>query len=212
MKMLALLAALTVAALPAPSFADPHAVVLSDADQTVLRNVETYLNGLHTLKAKFLQIGPDGATSTGTVWLDRPGRMRFEYDPPSPLLLVAGHGMLVFRDNKLDQTTNTPMEQTPLGLLLRDRITLSGDVTVTDFQHPPGLLQLTVVKTASPGDGSLTLVMNANPMALDGWSVVDAQGRETRVRLSQATLGGDFDPNLFVFVDPHASDPNSNIP
>ncbi|MEJ0048342.1 MAG: outer-membrane lipoprotein carrier protein LolA [Rhodospirillales bacterium] len=211
MKVLALLAALAAAA-PAPCFADPHAVVLSDADQAVLRGVESYLNALHTLKARFLQIGPDGATSTGTAWLDRPGRMRFEYDPPSPLLLVAGNGTVVFRDNKLDQTTNIPMGQTPLGLLLRDRIALSGDVTVTDFRHPPGQLQVTAVKTASPGDGSLTLDMNDNPLALAGWSVVDAQGRETRVRLSQATSGGDFDPKLFVFVDPHASDPEGNTP
>jgi outer membrane lipoprotein-sorting protein len=212
MKMLALLAALMLATLPAASFAAPHAVVLSDADQATLRAAETYLNGLHTLKAKFLQIGPDGATTTGTAWLDRPGRMRFEYDPPSPLLLVAGHGTVVFRDNKVDQTSNIPMEQTPLGLLLRDRITLSGDVTVTDFQRPPGQLQITVVKTASPDDGSLTLLLNADPLALEGWTVVDAQGRETRVRLSQATLGGDFDPSLFVFVDPHASDLNGNTP
>jgi len=212
MKMLALLAALMLATLPAASFAAPHAVVLSDADQATLRAAETYLNGLHTLKAKFLQIGPDGATTTGTAWLDRPGRLRFEYDPPSPLLLVAGQGTVVFRDNKVDQTSNIPMEQTPLGLLLRDRITLSGDVTVTDFQRPPGQLQITVVKTASPDDGSLTLLLSADPLALEGWTVVDAQGRETRVRLSQATLGGDFDPSLFVFVDPHASDLNGNTP
>ena len=212
MKMLALLAALLVATLPAAGVAAPHAVVLSDADQATLRAAETYLNGLHTLKAKFLQIGPDGATSTGIAWLDRPGRMRFEYDPPSPLLLVAGHGTVVFRDNKVDQTSNILMEQTPLGLLLRDRIALSGDVTVTGFQRPPGQLQITVVKTASPDDGSLTLLLNADPLALEGWTVIDAQGRETRVRLSQATLGGDFDPSLFVFVDPHASDLNGNTP
>jgi len=212
MKILLFLAALAVATSPVPSRADPHAVVLSDSDQAQLRGIETYLNGLHTLKAKFLQIGPDGATTTGTAWLDRPGRMRFEYDPPSPLLLVAGHGTVVFRDNKADQTSNIPMEQTPLGLLLRNEIRLSGDVTVTDFQHSPGKLQITAVKTASPGDGSLTLIMNADPMALEGWSVVDAEGRQTRVQLSQAVLGGQFDPALFVFVDPHAADPNGNTP
>jgi outer membrane lipoprotein-sorting protein len=212
MKMLVLLAALTLAAPLRPSFAAPHAVVLSDADQATLRSVETYLNGLHTLKAKFLQIGPDGATSTGTAWLDRPGRMRFEYDPPSPLLLVAAHGTVIFRDNKVDQTSNIPMDQTPLGLLLRDQVALSGDVTVTAFQHLPGELRITAVKTASPDDGSLTLDLSDNPLALEGWSVVDAQGRETRVRLSQETLGGDFDPSLFVFVDPHASDFNGNTP
>jgi outer membrane lipoprotein-sorting protein len=209
--ILAFCAALAAAA-PARALAEPHAAVLSDTDRATLHQVENYLNGLRTLKAKFLQIAPDGSTATGTAWLSRPGRMRFEYDPPSPLLLVAGHGQVVFRDNKLEQTTNIPMDQTPLGLLLRDQVTLTGDVTVTDFRHPPGQLQITAVKTASPGDGTLTLVLNDNPLALAGWSVVDAQGQETRIRLSQVTLGGEFAAKLFTYVDPQASDPSGNTP
>jgi outer membrane lipoprotein-sorting protein len=163
-------------------------------------------------KARFLQIAPDGRTSAGTAWLERPGRMRFEYDKPSPLLLVAGHGTVVFRDNKLDQTTNIPIGQTPLGLLLRDPFTLSSDVTVTDFEHPPGQYLITAVKTAAPGDGSLTLVLNSQPLALVGWSVVDAQGRETQIRLGDVHLGGDFDASLFTYADPNLSDPNGNTP
>jgi outer membrane lipoprotein-sorting protein len=210
MKRLLLLAAL--AGLPSHAFADPHAAVLTDADTTTLHQVEAYLNGLTSLKARFLQIGPDGRTSTGTAWLERPGRMRFEYDKPSPLLLVAGHGLVVFRDNQLDQTTNIPEGQTPLGLLLRDHVTLTGDVTVTDFQQPPGQLLITVVKTAAPDDGSLTLVLNAQPLALVGWSVVDAQGRETQIRLADVKPGGQFDPKLFTFIDPKFFDPNGNTP
>jgi DNA invertase Pin-like site-specific DNA recombinase/outer membrane lipoprotein-sorting protein len=200
--------AVCAAGVPGRVWADPHAAVLSDQDHAVLQGVEAYLNNLHALKARFLQIGPDGVSNTGTAWLDRPGRMRFEYDKPSPLLLVAGHGVVVFRDNKLDQTTNIPMSQTPLGLLLRDRIVLGGDVTVTDFEQPPGAIQVTLVKTASPGDGSLTLLLNANPLALAGWSVVDAQGRETRVRLSNVVLGGDYPDSLFTYADP-AGDGNT---
>jgi outer membrane lipoprotein-sorting protein len=212
MRRLLLAAALMLATLPGLAAAQPHAAVLSDADSAALRQVEAYLNSIHSLKARFLQIAPDGRTSTGTAWLERPGRMRFEYDKPSPLLLVAGHGTVVFRDNKLDQTNNIPVGQTPLGLLLRDTIMLSGESTVTDFQRPPGQLQVTVIKTASPGDGSLTLSLNAKPLALEGWSVVDAQGRETQIRLADVQMGGDFDPKLFTYVDPHGFDSDGNTP
>ena len=116
---------LAAAAFAWPARAQTHAAVLSDADQNTLTSVARYLNGLRTLKARFLQIGPDGVTTHGTLWLDRPGRMRFAYDTPSPLLLVAGRGTVVFHDSQLGQTTNIPVANTPLGLLLADTITLS---------------------------------------------------------------------------------------
>jgi outer membrane lipoprotein-sorting protein len=195
-----------------PALADPHAAVLSDADSATLRQIQDYLNGLHTLKARFLQTAPNGQTSQGTAWLERPGRIRFQYDPPSPLLLVAGHGLVVFNDSKLGQTTNIPVGQTPLGLLLRENITLTGDVTITNFVREPDQYQVTVVKTASPGDGSLTLILNAAPLALVGWSVVDNQGQETRIRLSDIMLGGTYPDKLFTFIDPSFFDNNGNAP
>ena len=203
MKRFLVLAALLLPVLPVGgAAADPVAAVLSDSDQGVLTPIQSYLNGLRTLKARFLQIGQDGKTSAGTAWLERPGRMRFEYDKPSPLLLVAGHGSVIFRDNQLDQTTSIPMTQTPLGLLLADKITLTGPVTVTRFQRTGTQVQLTLVRTPTPGDGSLTLALNTNPMALTGWSVVDAEGRETRIQLSGIEQGGAFPQSLFEFVDP----------
>jgi outer membrane lipoprotein-sorting protein len=175
----------------------------SAQDQADIARVQAYLDGLHTLKGRFLQIAPDGAVTRGDVWLDRPGRMRFQYDAPSPLLLVAGHGLFVYYDKALKQTTNIPLGQTPLGILLADHVTLSGDVTVTQIQREPGLLILTLVRTASPGDGSLTLVFDDKPLALRQWIVLDAQRRETRVSLFDLQLGGTFDPSLFTFIDPN---------
>ncbi len=192
---------LTLLSVSLAARAQTHAAVLSDADQSALTRVAAYLNGLRALKARFLQVGPDGATTTGTLWLERPGRMRFQYDPPSPLLLVAGGGTVVFHDAKLDQTTNIPVNQTPLGLLLADTIQLSGDVTVTAFDRPEGQLLITLVRSKTPADGSLTLALNAAPLALVGWSVVDAQGRETRLRMSGVQPGGPYDARLFMFVD-----------
>ena len=171
---------------------------LSPADQGWVDRVATYLNGVTTLKARFLQIAADGGTTQGTAWLDRPGRMRFEYDKPSPLLLVANGGQVVFRDSKLDQTTTVPLARTPLGLLLAPDIRLSGDVTVAGFSHANSQVQVTLQRTASPGDGSLLLVFSDQPFALRSWTVVDAQSRETRVDLYDVAVGGTFPDTLFA--------------
>lgn len=169
-------------------------------DQQDLKRIEAYLNGLRSLKAQFLQIAPNGATSRGTAWLERPGRMRFQYDPPSPFLLVAGHGLLVFHDSELQQTTNIPLSRTPLGILLANKVELSGGVTVTGMQRLPGQIEVTLVRTANPGEGSLTLDFADPPLALRQWTVVDAQRRVTRVMLYDVQLGGKFNPDLFDYV------------
>ena len=180
-----------------------HAQAVQTAqDRADVARAEAYLNTIHTLKARFQQIAPNGSISGGTAWLERPGKMRFQYDPPSPFLLVAGHGLLVFHDSQLDQTSNIPIGRTPLGLLLQDNLKLSGDITVTKIVRYPGQLQLTVLRTASPSDGSLTLIFADNPLTLRSWTVVDAQRQETRVTLFDAQLGGTFDQDLFTYIDP----------
>ena len=178
------------------------AVALTAQDRADIGRIEAYLNKLHTLKARFLQVAPDGATTTGTAWMERPGRMRFQYDKPYPLLLVAGHGLFVYYDRSLHQTSNIPLGSTPLGILLSDNLKLSGDVTVTGIAREPGEIQVTLVRTASPGDGSLTLVFADNPLALRQWTVVDAQQQATTVTLYNVELGGTFDQDMFSFVDP----------
>lgn len=183
--------------------ATPHAATLTAQDRADLARIQTYLDGIHTLKARFLQIAPDGSTSQGTAWLQRPGRMRFQYDPPTPLLLVAGHGLFVYYDRQLKQTSNIPLGSTPLGILLAEHVTFSGDVTVTGIARQPGLIQVTMVRTSSPGDGSLTLVLADQPLALKQWSVIDAQGQETRVSLFDVELGGTFDQDMFTLIDPN---------
>jgi outer membrane lipoprotein-sorting protein len=171
-------------------------------DQADLARIEAYLNDLRTLKAHFLQVAPDGGISQGTAWLERPGRMRFQYDPPAPFLLVAAYGILVFRDTKLDQTSNVPLSKTPLGILLADKVTLSGDITVTGLVRQPGQLQVSLVRTASPSDGTLTLIFSDSPLALRQWTVLDAQRKETRVTLFNVELGGSFDQDLFNVANP----------
>jgi outer membrane lipoprotein-sorting protein len=166
-------------------------------DRTDIGRIEGYLNGIRSLKAHFTQVAADGGVSQGTAWLERPGRMRFQYDPPAPFVLVAAHGQLIFHDSSLGQTSNIPLSRTPLGILLADQVRLSGTVSVTGMQHLPGQIQLTLVRTESPGDGSLTLIFADPPLTLRQWTVVDAQRRETHVTLYNAEVGGSFDPQLF---------------
>lgn len=180
----------------------PAAKPLTAQDRTDLARIETYMNGLRTLKAHFLQVASSGSTSQGTAWLERPGRMRFQYEPPTPLLLVAGHGFVVYYDRELKQTSNFPLDATPLGLLLREHLTLSGDVTVTGIERLPGQIGVTMVRTNSPGEGSLSLVLADAPLALRQWAIVDAQRQETRVSLFDVQLGGTFDQDMFTFIDP----------
>ena len=138
----------------------------------------------------------------GQAWLQRPGRLRFEYDPPSPFLLVGGNGLLVFHDSQLKQTSNIPLGSTPLGLLLQDNLRLSGEVTVSRIVRLPGQLQVSLFRTKSPADGMLTLIFADAPLALRQWTVLDAQHQETRITLFNVELGGTFSQKLFEFVDP----------
>jgi outer membrane lipoprotein-sorting protein len=175
------------------------AAQVSSQDRADLARIEAYLNGIHTLKAHFVQTAPDGSLSQGMAVMQRPGRMRFQYDPPSPFLLIANYGILFFHDSQLNQTTNIPLSRTPLGILLAEQATLSGDVTVTKFTRLPGQLQVTLVRTASPGEGTLTLVFADNPLALRQWIVLDQQGKQTRVAFTNTEVGGTIDAKLFDY-------------
>jgi outer membrane lipoprotein-sorting protein len=196
---------LAAALLPTAAFAAP----LTAADQADVARVEAYLNGLKTLKSRFLQVAPDGSLSEGDAWIDRPGKLRFEYDPPSPYLLIAGYGVGFFHDKQLGQTSHFQVSLSPLGILLAENVKLSGDVTVTDIIRQPGQLQLTLARTSSPNEGSITLVLADNPLSLRQWSIIDAQRKETRVSLFNITLGGSFDRKLFEFSDPRLLKPQN---
>jgi outer membrane lipoprotein-sorting protein len=168
-------------------------------DQADIARVEAYLNGLHSLKARFIQTAPDGGIAQGDAMVLRPGRMRFQYDAPSPFLLVANYGTLYFHDSQLHQTSNIPLSRTPLGMLLADRVTLSGDITVTAVNRLPGQLLITMVRSATPGEGSLTLYFADSPLTLRQWVVLDQQGKQTRVSLDRLDTSARIDPKLFEY-------------
>lgn len=181
------------------AMAQTTAFVPDTAEQSLINQIEAYLNNQTSITANFLQVAADGSTRTGKAWLQRPGKMRFQYDPPDPQLLVAGFGLLVYRDPDLDQTTNIPLGSTPLGILLAKHVDLSAGVTVTNIQQNPGEDSITLIRTGKAAEGSLTLVFGTDPLELRQWVVDDAQGRETRVSLYDIAAAGPFPDSLFEY-------------
>ncbi len=202
-KILAVLAVAACLALSIPAEADQAKPAdLTTEDQMELGQIEAYLNGISTLKAHFTQIGAHGV-STGTFYLDRPGRLRFDYETPQKDIIVAGHELIWYYDAKTKEANHAPISRTLADFLLRRSIKLSGeDVTVTDFQRIDNGVQLTMTQTDDPGAGSLTLMLSENPLRIQQWRVVDQQGNTTQVTLQDAQFGIALNPDLFVWHDP----------
>ena len=179
----------------------PASAAAIDSKQAVAQ-VQDYLQTLTTLTARFVQIGPSGELSRGRLYLSRPGRLRFEFDPPSPLLLLADGFWLILYDKELQQANRWPVSDTPLGLLVAPDIDLSKRVIVKHAAREPGLLKLTVIDRERRDEGEITLVFAAPRLQLMQWHVIDAQGGRTTVNLSDVSEGETIDPKLFFFDEP----------
>ena len=182
----------------------------AEPDQALLAKVERYLNSVGTMRARFLQVSGTGAYAEGTAFLSRPGRMRLEYDPPSPLLIVADGRRIIYYDAKLEQTSYIGLDATPAGILLRSNIRLKDDVTVTNIQRIPGALEVSLTQTKDPLAGELTLLFEERPFALKQWRVRDAQGQVVTVSLYDAQSSLTLDPDLFELADPNFFKPQNN--
>ena len=162
-----------------------------------LKRVENYLESLSTLKSGFLQISSNGGVASGKFFMSRPGKLRFEYDPPASILIISDGIFLIYIDKDLDQVTHVFLKSTPVNFLVREDIQMDGDITVTKIGRTPGVLRLTVQDTDEPEKGSLTLIFADNPLALRKWSVVDAQNIRTNVTLTGLETDMTLDPKLF---------------
>lgn len=195
--------ALLALAAPATALGQPaRGPAQAPPDPGAIQRVEAYFNAMTTFRARFLQIAQNGGSAEGTAMIWRPGRMRFDYDAPEPTLLIAADGQFFHWDRELRQPTTVPVGSTPLGVLLRQPLSLRGDVTVAGTERSGGLLRMAVFRTTAPNEGRITLILEENPMQLRQWEVLDAQGRTTRVTLTQIETGVRFDPFLFAFNDP----------
>lgn len=189
---------LPAAAAPTKGKAPPPPA-LSAEEQARLPAVEAYLNDIRSLKSQFIQSSDDGAAmATGTFQLLRPGRMRIDYNENGNYIVADGR-FVYFWDAEVKEQQNAPIGSTLADFLLRDNIRLSGDVTVTRMGQDDGVLEVTLVQTKEPGQGSLTLVFEEKPFGLRKWRVLDAQGRTTEVALQNPQFGVSLDKDQFYF-------------
>ena len=175
------------------------AATLSEQDRRDVARVEAYLNTFSSLKARFLQQSSSGQLAEGWLYLGRPDRVRLDYRPPTALQIYAKGYWLVYVDTEMEEITHVPLSSTPAGFLVRDRVRLSGDISVVQVDRNMGALRLHVVQTEEPKAGKVVLTLQDSPLRLSHWTVIDAQGIETRVSLLDTQFNLKLDDQLFEF-------------
>jgi len=171
---------------------------LTEADRALVGRVETYLNGLTTLQARFLQSSSNGSYAEGDIYVERPSRMRFEYDPPVPLLIIADGYTLALYDKELKQVTQVPIWETPLWFLFKDKIEIADNLVLTKLTYGAGSVNMTIQEQQAEGNlSSVTLTFSEAPVELRKWEVVDSQGLVVQTGLLNPRYGVAMDPALF---------------
>lgn len=183
-------------AAPALMLAGP-ALALPAADQALVDKAVAWLQGLPSARGRFVQTDPRGSVTQGAIYLQRPGRARFEYDPPSSLLVVSDGKVVSVADKRLKTVNRYFLNQTPLKLFLADEIRLDRGVTVTRVNRLADGFDLTAQDRVGKTRGQIVLTFGDNPMQLLGWKITDARNAETQVRLTSLVRVSDLDPGLF---------------
>ena len=161
----------------------PPPASLNAADAPEVGRIEAYLNAMPRLQAHFVQSG-DFGPGAGTLWLDRPGHLRIDYEGAASRVMVANGGRLTVFDRATHATTTVAVSRTPLGILLTPHIALQGAVGVTGLQRGDGFEEISLVKSANPSQGTLRLVFQTQPLALESVTVIDAYKRALTMALS----------------------------
>jgi len=181
-------------ATPAPAGAPSAALA-----QPTIEQVNEYLNSLVQLSGDFVQIGPDGKRNAGKLYVHRPGRLRFEYDPPSPLEIVADGSSVILRDRKLATQDLYALSQTPLKFLVASRIDLRRDMIVKSARLEGGAY-VVVIEDKSTFGGTSRIALSFDPKVttLRRWVVTDPQGYDTTITLSNLDAKTPVNDKLFV--------------
>lgn len=197
---------LALAALPAVGLAPPavaqKAPALSAEDKAMVDRAVAYLEGLTEAKGAFVQIDPRGVATRGTFYMKRPGKARFEYEPKAGLLVVSDGGNVSIQNYRLKTFDRYPLMVTPLSLFLAKQIRLDKGVRVTRVARYAGGFSVTARDARKTAEGQITLTFTDAPLRLAAWTVTDAQGQSTQVRLEGLEQTSGLAPSLFVLKDP----------
>ncbi|GLK68695.1 outer-membrane lipoprotein carrier protein LolA [Hansschlegelia plantiphila] len=171
---------------------------LDPVQRATLTRVNAYFNSIQDMTASFEQTGPDGSRSVGKLYLSRPGKIRFQYAPPSPLEIVSNGSSVVVKNRKLSTQEIYPLSQTPLRVLLADKIDLLRDTDVIGVYQEPEMVSVVLVqKNAIGGSAQIQLLFSGQNYELKQWTVTDAQGMDTSVVLTDVNAQAKLDANLF---------------
>lgn len=193
-----LLLAGLIGLMPGLGFAQAQVQALSTAQRNAaIASLTQSINAITRIQGRFVQTNPDGSTVGGRYWLQRPGKVRFEYDAPSPLLLISDGATVSLQDKRLRTTDRYPLRKTPLYFLLKANVSLEKDVVVTGVENRGGMTIMAVRDKARQADGELTIIYDDTANQLREWAIADRQGRLTRVRLVETATGGAINQGLF---------------
>ncbi len=173
-------------------------IELTPEQTASIQEIGTYINEFTTLQGDFTQISPKGKMSKGIFYISKPGRMRFEYAPPNPFLIVADGTWLTVKNRKKEKGDQYPLSETPLRLVLNQDVDLIRDTNILAYEEADGLATITLEDKDALMGGKLVLVFDRKRKALQQWIVVDSKGRQTTVSLENIIAGIDPDPQLFI--------------
>lgn len=171
---------------------------LSPEQRGIIERVNNYLSTMHILSGKFVQVGPDGRRTQGTFYISKPGKVRFEYDDPSPIELIADGQSVVVRDRNLATQDVYPLSQTPLRFLLADHVDLTKDTSLVAVYADDVFVTVVVEeKNGVVGTSRLMIMFNAKDMQLKQWTVTDPQGYDTTVAVYNLDTSKRPNPDMF---------------
>jgi outer membrane lipoprotein-sorting protein len=171
---------------------------LNAEQRTIITKINNYLSSMQQLNGKFVQVGPDGSRTKGDFYISKPGRVRFEYDDPSPIELIADGQSVVVRDRKLATQDVYPLSQTPLRFLLADKVDLMKDSSLTAvYADDVFVTAVLEEKNGIVGTSRLMIMFNAKDMQLKQWTVTDPQGYDTTVAVYNLDTSKTPDPAMF---------------
>jgi outer membrane lipoprotein-sorting protein len=178
----------------------PAPATAFDAKQrATLDRISLYLSSVQTMVGNFVQIGPDGGRTQGTFYIQKPGKVRFEYNPPTPIDIIADGSSVVVRDRNLATQDLYPLSQTPLRYLLADRIDVLRDTDVVSVSADDTFVSVVIEeKQLVAGTSRLLIMFDAKDLQLKQWTVTDPQGLDTTVAVFNLDSTKKPDPNLFV--------------
>lgn len=168
------------------------------AEKLPLKDISAYLNGLTTVESDFTQVNSDGSISTGKIYINRPGRVRFEYGPPDRSLVIAGGQQVAIFDSKSNQPPEQyPLKRTPLNLILAQNVDLGRAKMVVGHTEDGTSTRVRAQDPDHPEYGSIELVFTGNPIELRQWVITDDLGAQTTVILGELKKGGKMGARLF---------------